>query len=38
MAVAGCVENRLSMRSPDSELMMNIWAVAGLASALSLGI
>ncbi|VCU08296.1 hypothetical protein RHODGE_RHODGE_01469 [Rhodoplanes serenus] len=38
LAVAGWVENRLSIRSPDSGLMMNMWATAGLRSAASLGI
>ena len=37
-SVAGWVENRLSMRWPDSGLMMNICAVAGLCSAVSFGI
>ena len=36
-SVAGWVENRLSMRWPESGLMMNMCAVAGLRSASSFG-
>ena len=35
LAVFGWVENKLSMPRPDNGLMINIWAVAGLFSAVS---
>ena len=37
-SVEGCVVNRLSMPCPDSGLMMNMCAVAGLRSASMFGI
>ncbi len=36
-SMGGCVENSLSTRTPDSGLMMNICAEAGLRSAAMFG-